>query len=68
MSSTGQQNHLSVEVLSDDVRKVLTDCGKQLKSAPFKDNGRFEVIDDGKVFEEASRDFVQLPSRKVILY
>lgn len=65
MSSTAQQKHLGVEDLSGDVPKVLIECGKQLKSAPFKDNGKFEVIDDRTVMEEASRGFVGMQSTKV---
>ncbi len=61
-----QQKHLELEDLGEDVKKVLIDCGKQLKSAPFKDNGEnFEVIDDRKTLEEASRDFVKIQSSKV---
>lgn len=55
-----QQKHLKLEDLGEDVKKVLIDCGKQLRSAPFKDNGDFEVIDDRKTLEEASRDFVKM--------
>ncbi len=60
-----QQKHLKLEDLGEDVKKVLIDCGKQLRSAPFKDNGDFEVIDDRKTLEEASRDFVKMQSSKV---
>ena len=44
---------------------MLIECGKQLKLAPFKDNGNFEFIDDRKTLEEASRDFVKMQSTKV---
>ncbi len=62
MSSTAQekQKHLEVEFLSGDARKVLTDCGRQLESAPFKDNGMFEFIDARATLEEASREFVKM--------
>lgn len=62
MSSTTQQKpkHLEVEVLSEDARNVLTECGRQLQSAPFKDNGKFEFIDARATLEEASREFVKM--------
>jgi len=63
MSSTAKQKHLLVEDLSGNV-SVLIECGKQLKTAPFKDNGKFETIDDTKLFEEASRGFRQIKSTK----
>lgn len=65
MSSTTKPKHLGVEDMSGDVL-VLIECGSRLKSAPFKDNGKFETIDNGKVFEEASRDFRKIQSTKVI--
>jgi len=57
--------HLELEDLGEGVKKVLIDCGEQLRSAPFKDNGNFDFIDDRKTLEEASRDFVKMQSSKV---
>ncbi len=65
MASMAQQKHLELEVLSKDVQKVLIECGKRLESAPFKDNGKFEFIDERIMLGEASRDFVKAISIKV---
>ncbi len=65
MSSAAQQKqkHLEVEVLSGEAQKVLTECGRQLEAAPFKDNGKFEFIEARATLEEASRDFVKMQSK-----
>ena len=63
MSFTTQQKHLEVEELSGDALKVLNECGRQLKSAPFKDNGKFEFINAREILAEASREFVKLHSK-----
>lgn len=67
MSSTGQQEHLEVEVLSEDARKMLKECGRQLETAPFKDNGKFEFINSRAFLREASRDFRKMQP-KVSVY
>ena len=65
MSSATQQKqkHLEMKVLSREAQKVLTECGRQLKAAPFKDNGKFEFIEARATLKEASRDFVKMQSK-----
>ena len=63
MSSLTQPKHLEVEMLSQDAQKVLYECGRQLNSAPFKDNGEFEIINAREILEEASRDFLKMQSK-----
>ena len=62
-----QKKHLELEVLLTIVQKALIECGNQLKSAPFEDNGKFEYIGDRNMLEEESQNYVKLQSAKVSL-
>jgi len=57
--------HLKQETLSEDMRKALIECGNRLENASFRDNGKFEAMDDEKMLKEAIQVYVKLQSGKV---
>jgi len=57
--------HLKQETLPKDMQKALAECGKRLENASFKDNGRFEAIDDYETVKETMPTHIKLQSDKV---